>query len=86
MKGSSVFFTQTQSNAANSSIVAHCEKEVEDPITKTMINENAVWALQRQDTGGVQDNNWVKISDSSKTDKWSTPICHSAGTYVYVCI
>jgi hypothetical protein len=30
-------------------------------------------------TTGVQDNNWVKISDSSKTDKWSTPICHSAG-------
>jgi hypothetical protein len=79
MKGRSVYFTPTISNAANSSIVAHCEKEIEDPITKTMITENAVWALQRQDTGGVLDNNWVKISDSSKADKWTTPICHSAG-------
>ena len=79
MKGSSVFFTHTTSSPSNATIVAHCEKEVQDPITKSMVNEKAVWLLQRQDTGGVQDNSWLKVSDSASTDKWSTPICHSAG-------
>jgi hypothetical protein len=79
MKGSSVYFTHTTSNPQNASIVAHCEKEVEDPISKTMATEKAVWVLQRQDTGGVQDNSWLKVSDSNFKDKWSTPICHSAG-------
>jgi hypothetical protein len=79
MKGSSVFFTHTTSNAQNATIVAHCEKEVADPVTKSMVNEKAVWLLQRQDTGGVQDNSWLKVSNSAATDKWSTPICHSAG-------
>ena len=79
MKGSSVFFTHTTASAQNATIVAHCEKEVADPVTKSMVNEKAVWLLQRQDTGGVQDNSWLKVSNSAATDKWSTPICHSAG-------
>lgn len=79
MTGSPVFFSYTTSNPKNATIVAHCQKEVEDPISKAKSIERAVWLLQRQDTGGVRDTNWVKISNSDAALKWSVPICHSAG-------
>ena len=79
MQGNPVFFTYTTSNPKNATIVAHCQKEVPDPAAGSMVNEKAVWMLQRQDTGGVNDFNWVKVCDSDVSQRWSTPICHSAG-------
>lgn len=88
MQGNPVYFTYTTSNPKNATIVAHCHKDVEvqvdDPSSPTgtkteTMNEKAVWLLQRQDTGGVRDYNWVKVADSSAEHRWSTPICHSAG-------
>lgn len=79
MQGNPVFFSYTTSSAKNGTIVAHCAKEIADPVTKDMVVEKAVWMLQRQDTGGVLDNTWKKICDSDPKHKWSTPVCHSAG-------
>lgn len=79
IQGNPVFFTYTTSSANNATIVAHCQKEIEDPQTQAMVNEKAVWMLQKQDTGGVQDFKWEKICDSDTQQRWSTPICHSAG-------
>jgi len=79
LQGEPVFFTYTTSNPKNATIVAHCQKEVADEETGAMKNEQAVWMLQRQDTGGVQDFTWSKISESASQPRWSTPICHSAG-------
>lgn len=79
MQGNPVFFTYTTSDVKNATIVAHCQKEIPDPVTNSMINEKAVWMLQRQDTSGVNDFHWTKICDSDITKSWSTPICHSAG-------
>lgn len=79
LQGNPVFFSYTTSNSKNATIVAHCQKEIEDPTTKSMKMEKAVWILQRQDTGGVKDFIWKKISDGDQTNRWSTPICHSAG-------
>ena len=56
MQGSPLFFTYTTSNAKNATIVAHCQKEVTDPLTKASKTEKAVWMLQRQDTAGVRGN------------------------------
>ena len=79
MQGSPVFLTYTTSNAKNATIVAHCQKEVEDAASKSLVMEKAVWMLQRQDTGGVNDYKWKKLSDSDPKQRWSTPVCHSAG-------
>lgn len=80
LTGNPVFFTYTTSAAGNATVVAHCTKEVEVPGGEgTMMMERAVWMLQKQDTGGVRDYGWRKVSDCSEGDKWSTPICHSAG-------
>jgi hypothetical protein len=79
MQGNPVFFTYTTSSPKNATLVAHCQKEVPDPAAGSMVNEKAVWMLQRQDTGGVNDFNWVKVCDSDVSQRWSTPICHSAG-------
>lgn len=79
MTGSPVFFTYTTSNPKNATIVAHCQKEVEDPESKDMVSERAVWVLGRQDTGGVCDHKWTKLCDSDPAQRWSTPMCHSAG-------
>lgn len=79
IQGNPVFFSYTNSNPKNATIIAHCTKDVPDPSSKNMINEKAVWMLQRQDTGGVKDFSWEKICDSSTTVKWTTPVCHTAG-------
>ena len=79
LQGSPVFFTYTTSNAKNATIVAHCQKEVEDPASKSIVTEKAVWMLQKQDTGGVHDFKWKKVCDSDPKQRWSTPVCHSAG-------
>ena len=73
MTGKDLFFTYTTSSKQNSTIVAHCERSVkstdatEEPV-------KAVW-LHRE---GFEEP-WSKISDSHPDDKWSTPVCHSAG-------
>ncbi|KAJ1417434.1 hypothetical protein B484DRAFT_481793 [Ochromonadaceae sp. CCMP2298] len=79
LQGDPVFFTYTTSNPKNATIVAHCQKEVVSEEGGSTLSEQAVWMLQRQDTGGVQDFTWNKISDSGSQPRWSTPICHSAG-------
>ena len=79
MQGSPLFFTYTTSNPKNATIIAHCQKEITDPISKSTSVEKAVWMLQKQDTAGVRDDIWVKISDSDPRQRWSTPVCHSAG-------
>jgi hypothetical protein len=79
LQGNPVFFTYTTSSAANATIVAHCSKEVEDPVSRSMVQDRGVFVLQRTDTSGVSDFKWNKISDSDPTLKWSTPICHNAG-------
>lgn len=79
MQGSPVFFTYTTSSPKNATIVAHCQKEVEDSETKTMKTHKAVWMLDKQDTGGVCDHKWTKLCESDPAQRWSTPICHSAG-------
>jgi hypothetical protein len=79
MKGSPIFFTYTTSSDRNATIVAHCQQEVEDSETKSMKLSKTVWMLEKQDTGGVRDLNWKKISESGQNERWSTPICHSAG-------
>jgi hypothetical protein len=80
LTGNPVFFTYTTANAQNATVVAHCTKEVESVDgSGTKEIERAVWMLQKEDTGGVQDYGWRKVSDCSEGDKWSTPICHSAG-------
>ena len=33
----------------------------------------------RQDSAGVRDFVWTKVSDSDPNLRWSVPICHSAG-------
>ena len=38
-----------------------------------------MWVLDKRDTSGVADYSWTKICDSDENDRWSTPICHSAG-------
>lgn len=78
MKGKPVFFTYTTSSAQNATIVAHCSQEVPDEQNRTMITQKAVWMLAKQDTGGVQDFTWKKVS-SCDNIRWNTPICHSAG-------
>lgn len=83
LRGSPVFFTYTTSSAKNATIVAHCQQEVSDPQTQSMVTERAVWLLQRGDTSGVADFSWKKISaeaaGATPSVRWSTPICHSAG-------
>jgi hypothetical protein len=79
LRGSPVFFTYTTSAARNATIVAHCQQEVADPVSKSMVTERAVWMLSRADTSGVADFGWKKISTSDPASRWSTPICHSAG-------
>lgn len=92
MQGNPVFFTYTTSSPKNATIVAHCQKETDDDAAGAgagadagegsgsgKVQEKAVWMLQKQDTGGVRDFNWVKVCDSDKQQRWSTPICHSAG-------
>eukprot|EP01038_Epipyxis_sp_PR26KG_P007809 gene7809-10605_t len=79
IQGNPVFFTYTTSNPKNATIVAHCQKEVSDSKSNTIKNEKAVWILSKQDTGGVRDFTWEKICDSDIQQRWSTPICHSAG-------
>jgi hypothetical protein len=79
LQGEPVFFTYTTSNPKNATLVAHCQKEVTNEEGASSLSEQAVWMLQRQDTGGVQDFGWKKICDSGSQPRWSTPICHSAG-------
>jgi len=79
LKGNPVFFTYTTSSSKNATIIAHCQKEIADPNAKSMVSEKAVWMLSKQDTGGVRDFAWTKISESDPKLRWSTPICHSAG-------
>ena len=88
MTGKDLFFTYTTSSTHNSSIVAHSEREFEDDkgVKRT---EKGVW-LHREDRDGSQSKeskegkeskeyeNWQRVS-VSKDDKWSTPVCHSAG-------
>lgn len=78
LQGNPVFFTYTTSAASNATIVAHCLTENVDE-EEQMKSERAVWLLQKQDTAGVKDYGWIKVADSNNKDKWSTPICHSAG-------
>ena len=91
MTGKDLFFTYTTSSAHNASIVAHSER-VMSPSVDTSIEdqekgqdkdkekeaekviEKAVW-VQR---AGLEES-WSKVSVSSPGDKWSTPVCHSAG-------
>ena len=56
----------TKSSAHNATILAHAFQDATDPVTKETVTEKAVWMLQKQDTGGVLDNVWKKISDSGK--------------------
>ena len=56
----------TKSSAHNATILAHAFQDATDPVTKETVTEKAVWMLQKQDTGGVMDNVWKKISDSGK--------------------
>ena len=79
MQGNPVFFTYTSSSPSNATIVAHCTKEVEDPVTKSMTLDRGVFVLAKTDTAGVADFKWNKISSSDPKLKWSTPICHNAG-------
>jgi hypothetical protein len=79
MQGNPVFFTYTTSSSSNATIVAHCSKEVEDPVSRTMVADRGVFVLQRTDTSGVSDFKWNKISGGDPKLKWSTPICHNAG-------
>ena len=76
MKGKDLFFTYTTSSKHNSTIVAHCDRVMDhtDASSGAKATEKAVW-LQRE--GG--EHMWTKISDSNPEDKWSTPVCHSAG-------
>eukprot|EP01041_Mallomonas_annulata_P004065 gene4065-8081_t len=69
LQGSPLFFDYTTSSEKNATIIAHCQKDT----------ERAVWMLDRQDTGGVRDAVWTKISESEPTERWTTPACHSAG-------
>ena len=73
MTGKDLFFTYTTSSKHNSTIVAHSEREI-DNIDGVKRSEKAVW-LYKEDL----ENKWQKISTSGTEDKWSTPICHSAG-------
>ena len=41
--------------------------------------EKAVWVLDKQDTDGVGDAKWSKLCDSDPQQRWSAPVCHSAG-------
>ena len=92
MTGKDLFFTYTTSSAHNASIVAHSERlmsssvdtSIEDGTVKSKdqekekesekVIEKAVW-VQR---AGLEES-WSKVSVSSPGDKWSTPVCHSAG-------
>jgi hypothetical protein len=53
LKGSPLFFSYTKSNPLNATIVAHCQKEYEDPFTNETIKEKAVWLLSKRDTEGT---------------------------------
>jgi hypothetical protein len=86
LQGNPIFFSYTTSSTKNATIVAHCQKEIVDPFTKTVVNEKAVWLLQRQDNSGVKDFEWKKISNSDSQQRWSTPICHSAGFSIFYII
>lgn len=79
MQGNPLFFTYTTSSTQNATIIAHCQKEVTDGSSNSITNEKAVWMLQKQDTSGVSDYLWKKISESDTKTRWSTPACHSAG-------
>ena len=94
LTGNPLYLTYTTSNAKNATIVAHSLGTVtstrraanglaiekgENDVEESKMTERAVWMLQQQDTGGVRDYTWKKISSSSDTDKWSAPVCHSAG-------
>jgi len=79
LRGNPLFFSYTTSDTKNATIVAHCQKEVFDEETKTTVTEKAVYMLSREDTAGVNDFNWKKISISDPKIRWPTPICHSAG-------
>lgn len=63
MQGSPIFFSYTTSSAKNATIVVHAQQEDADPVTQRIQKENAVWMLQRHDTGGVKDYTWTKIAD-----------------------
>lgn len=79
LRGNPLFFSFTTSNPNNATIVAHCQKEISDPNSKSIVQEKAVWLLERQDTAGVNDFSWKKISVSDPKVRWPTPVCHSAG-------
>lgn len=79
MEGAPLFFTFTASSPSNATIVAHCQKEVSDPQTGAASVEKAVWVLDKQDSSGVTDRTWTKLSDSDPNARWSTPVCHAAG-------
>jgi hypothetical protein len=79
LRGNPLFFTYTTSDPKNATIIAHCQKEVVDSESQSMTMEKAVWMLDREDTAGVKDFKWKKISTSDPTIRWPTPICHSAG-------
>jgi len=79
MRGAPLFSSYTTSNPKNATIIAHCQQEVADDKTKSMVTEKAVWMLQKTDSSGVMDYKWKKLADSDPAQKWSTPICHSAG-------
>ena len=92
MTGKDLFFTYTTSSTHNASIVAHSErvmspsvdasidgsavkdKNQEKDKEKDASVEKAVW-VQR---AGLEES-WSKVSVSSPDDRWSTPVCHSAG-------
>lgn len=74
-----MFFTYTTSDAKNATIVAHCQREVYDSAIDTNVPEKAVYMLSREDTAGVKDFAWKKVSSSDPKIRWPTPICHSAG-------
>eukprot|EP00596_Hydrurales_sp_CCMP1899_P009946 CAMPEP_0119042322 /NCGR_PEP_ID=MMETSP1177-20130426/14542_1 /TAXON_ID=2985 /ORGANISM="Ochromonas sp, Strain CCMP1899" /LENGTH=603 /DNA_ID=CAMNT_0007009011 /DNA_START=107 /DNA_END=1915 /DNA_ORIENTATION=- len=72
MTGKDIFFTYTTSNQRNSTIIAHSQMESKQDEFVT-VSEKAVWLYQKE------NDEWSQISKSNKDDKWSTPICHSAG-------
>ena len=79
MTGKDLFFTYTTSSKQNSTIVAHCERSASKSTDassgkKSAEPVKAVW-LHRE---GFEEP-WSKISDSHPNDRWSTPVCHSAG-------
>jgi len=45
----------------------------------TSFSSSSFLFIVSQDTGGVRDFSWTKISDSDPQQRWSTPICHGAG-------